>query len=192
MVFGTWGVAKVAFEGGPLGAGPDELTLWGGILLVAMIAGAWAAKLARSLALWECYLAVLVSAGLFTVELAVGWERFLGLQDTTLGHEFGLFGVMVGALLLGSMTLVALVTLERLWPVSLVRLWLPRFLGRRKAGWPFDMEWMISRRHLPAEVAPLGHRVGCNCRDSSRCGCAYFRDQCESGYQLDIQEDFVH
>ncbi|MEC9466903.1 MAG: FtsX-like permease family protein [Myxococcota bacterium] len=196
MVFGTWGVAKVAFEGGPLGAGPDELTLWGGILLVAMIAGAWAAKLARSLALWECYLAVLVSAGLFTVELAVGWERFLGLQDTTLSHEFGLFGVMSqGALLLGSMwmTLVALATLGALvasvFGASFGYL---VFSDDGKLDGHFDMEWMISRRHLAgrggsfsvtAWVAIVGIALGVAALISVT--------SVMSGYQLDIQEKIL-
>jgi lipoprotein-releasing system permease protein len=196
MVVGVWGVSKLAFQSGHLGAGPNELVLWGGVLGVATLAGAWSAKLARSLALWECYLAVLVATGLFSVELAIGWERLLGFQASTLDHEFGLFGVMSqGALLLGSMwmTLVVLAALGALLASILgASFGYLVFSDDGRLDGHAEMEWMISRRHLAgrrglfsvtAWVAIVGIGLGVAALISVT--------SVMSGYQLDIQEKIL-
>lgn len=152
MVVGIAAVGLFVFlPGAPL-TESAELVLWVGVLAVMTATGAVIARVGHRVGFWEAYLATLVTAALFVVHLAKGWDLILGLGA---GERETYFELLVagppGVRLLGPMwdRLVALVGVAG-FLLALVGGSITFLLygdeGRRDRG--FGVERLVALRHL--------------------------------------------
>ena len=158
MLVGITAVGAALFLG-PSQVENQDLLLWGGVMLVMVLAGLLGGRVGRRVAFWEIYLATLATALVLAVHLAKGWQNVLhiGPGDSEAFLDF-VTPMAPGVHLLGPMW-------DRLLALGAVGGFLMAVLGgsfgfllygdtgHRDAA--VDMEWRVALRHLSGRRSGL-------------------------------------